>query len=142
MGIVDLLIAVTAFPGLGNVGIVNVLALLSPRGRESFGGEAVNENELVLISRSGAKLWSKSVGELGVNDARSVVGLSLTSGANVEELGGRGSARLPEKLSLVGGRSISLSCSGDSSAISAMEGLGDGLCEPMIVGESDIRTQF
>lgn len=142
VGIVDLLIAVTAVPGLGNVGIVNVLALLSPRGRESLGGEAVKEKLLVLVSRSCTKLLRKSVGELRVREARSVVGMSLTSGANVDELGGRGSARFLEKSSSVSSVPASFPCSGGSSAISAIEGLGDTLREPMIVGERDIRTQF
>lgn len=142
VGMVDLVRAVIAFPGLGNVGIVKLDALLSPRGRENLGGEAVKENELLLISRSRAKLLSERVGELGVNEARSVLGLSLTSGAKVETLGGRGRARVPGNPSTDGGRSHSLSCSGDSSAISAIEGLGDGRREPIIVGDSDIRTQL
>ena len=90
VGIVHRLIAVTASPGLGNVGMVNMLALLSTRLRSDV--NEAKDTVLSLLSWSIRKQFRESVGELGISDARRIVGLSLISGANVGELGGRGKA--------------------------------------------------
>lgn len=81
------------------------------------------------------------VGELGVNEARSVVGFNFNSGAKVEVLGGLGFARR-DVTPRPGRRGSFEHVSGDSSWISAIAWLGDLLACPSICGDRDIRTQF
>ena len=70
------------------------------------------------------------------------MGLSLTSGANVDELGGRGkSLVLGNANPMAAAGALELVC-GDSSWISAIVRPGDLLCAPMTVGDNEIRTQF
>jgi len=132
--------------GLGNGGILKIEEAVLRRAGFLAGGDEGGES---YFAASGEKVSSRSkrardnVGELGVNEARRVVGFSLTSGANMLELGGRGRDRTFETFRPSGTNAPSIELvSGDSSCMPfRLDGLGDRL-HPSIVGASDIRTQF